>query len=88
MVLSGCTVGDLISAPYVPRTGTVLQFGSDDDDEVVLGISGELDIPPARLTCVVPAFQEAVTLLADTGTEFTASLALQADLGASLLSPM
>ncbi len=52
------------------------------------GISGELDIPPARLTCVVPAFQEAVTLLADAGTEFTASLALQADLGASLLSPM
>lgn len=52
------------------------------------GFSGDLDIAIGRLPCVLPAFEEAADTLASISTEFTASLALQADLGASILNPM
>jgi len=52
------------------------------------GFSGELEIAVGRLPCVLPAFQEAGQLMGEITGEFGASVALQADLGASLLSPM
>ncbi len=52
------------------------------------GFGGDLEIAVGRLPCVLPAFQEAGESMAKITTEFTASLALQADLGASILSPM
>ncbi|MBC8074006.1 MAG: hypothetical protein IAG13_37145 [Deltaproteobacteria bacterium] len=52
------------------------------------GFSGELDIALGRLPCVLPAFEESVNVLGDVATEFSGSIALQADLGASLLNPM
>lgn len=52
------------------------------------GVSGDLDIAAGRIPCIIPAFQEAGEILADVSTEFTASLALQAQFGASILNPM
>lgn len=55
---------------------------------VSAGFSGELDIAVGRLPCVLPAFEEAVTLMAGIAGEFGGSFALQAEFGASLLNPM
>ena len=49
---------------------------------VSVGISGELDIPAGRLPCVIPAFEDAGTALADIGTGFTGTVAAQADFAA------
>ncbi len=46
---------------------------------VDVGISGELDIPAGRLPCVIPAFQEAASALADAGGSVGVTVAAQAE---------
>ena len=54
---------------------------------VSAGLSGEFEIAPGRIDCVLPAIQEAVAIVADIGGEFTASLQAQASFSAFLLNP-
>lgn len=44
---------------------------------VSAGLSGEFDIAPGRIDCVLPALEEAVTIVGEIGTEFTASVGAQ-----------
>jgi modification target Cys-rich repeat protein len=52
------------------------------------GLSGEFDIAPGRIDCVIPALEESVEILGSASGEFGASVALQVDLVATILSPM
>jgi len=52
------------------------------------GISGEFDVPPGRIQCVIPAFEESLDILGSATTEFGGSIALQADLFVTLTNPM
>lgn len=54
---------------------------------VSAGLSGEFEIAPGRIDCVIPAIQEAVSVVGEIGTEFTASLSAQASFTAFLLNP-
>jgi hypothetical protein len=49
------------------------------------GASGDIAIPPGRIACVVPAFQEAGRALAAIGAEGSATVSAQAELTAFLL---
>ncbi len=55
---------------------------------VSAGLSGEFEIAPGRIDCVIPAITEAVSVVGEIGTEFTASLQAQASFSAFLLNPM
>jgi hypothetical protein len=46
---------------------------------VSAGVSGEFDIPAGRLPCVIPALQEAVSVLASAGTDLGVVISAQAD---------
>lgn len=54
---------------------------------VSAGLSGEFEIAPGRIDCVLPAIREAVDIVGEIGTEFTASLQAQASFSAFLLNP-
>lgn len=51
------------------------------------GVKGEFDIPAGRLPCVIPALEEAVTILGEAGGEFTASIQLQAQFVGTITNP-
>ncbi|MEX1365681.1 MAG: hypothetical protein AB1Z98_21315, partial [Nannocystaceae bacterium] len=54
---------------------------------VSAGLSGDLDIAPGRIGCVIPAVTEAVDIVAEIGTEFTASVQAQVAFSSFLLNP-
>lgn len=82
-LISGQVNGELVFDPP-----PVLNIANQIEGLISAGFSGELDIAVGRLPCVLPAFEEAATIMGDITTEFTASVALQAEFGASLLNPM
>ncbi|MCA9653142.1 MAG: hypothetical protein KC501_24730 [Myxococcales bacterium] len=55
---------------------------------VSAGLSGEFNIAPGRIDCVLPAIQEAVSIVGEIGGEFTASIQAQASFTAFLLQPL
>ncbi len=54
---------------------------------VSAGLSGEFEIAPGRIDCVLPAIEEAVSIVGEIGTEFTASVSAQASFAAFLVNP-
>lgn len=52
---------------------------------VSAGLSGDIDIPAGRVTCVIPAFEAAGTALVSIGAEGSATLQAQAEFSAFLL---
>ncbi len=65
----------------------VVNLAGQIEGLISAGVKGEFDIPAGKLPCVVPALEEAVTILGEAGGEFTASIALQADLVATITNP-
>jgi hypothetical protein len=51
------------------------------------GLSGEFEIAPGRIDCVLPAIQEAVSIVGEIGGEFTTSVQAQASFAAFIVSP-
>jgi hypothetical protein len=54
---------------------------------VSAGLSGEFDIPPGRIECVIPALREAVEIMGGIATEAGASVSAQVEFSAFLLNP-
>ncbi|MEX1363270.1 MAG: hypothetical protein AB1Z98_09100, partial [Nannocystaceae bacterium] len=54
---------------------------------VSAGLSGEFSIAPGRIDCVLPAIREAVEIVGEIGTEFTASVDAQLTFTSFLLNP-
>jgi len=54
---------------------------------VSAGLSGEFEIAPGRIDCVLPAIEEAVTIVGEISTDFTASVAAQASFAAFIANP-
>lgn len=54
---------------------------------VSAGLSGEFEIAPGRIDCVLPAIEEAVDIVAEIGGEFSASVSAQASFAAFLVNP-
>lgn len=82
-LLTGEVNGEVVFNP-----SPIVNVAGQIEGLISAGFSGELDIAVGRLPCVLPAFQEAGSLMGEITAEFGASVALQADLGASLLNPM
>lgn len=51
------------------------------------GLSGEFDIPPGRIDCVIPALREAVEIMGGIAAEGGATLSAQVEFSAFLLNP-
>jgi hypothetical protein len=51
------------------------------------GISGDLNIPVGRIDCVIPAFGEAITVLADVGADLQFTATASVDLFAFVANP-
>lgn len=51
------------------------------------GLSGDFDIPPGRIDCVIPAFQEALSALGDIGATGSATLSVHLDFFAFATNP-
>jgi hypothetical protein len=49
------------------------------------GVSGDIDVPPGRIACVIPAFEEAGRALVSIGVEGSATVRAQAEFSAFLL---
>jgi len=82
-LFSGEVNGEVVFDP-----SPILNIAGEIQGLISAGFSGELDIAIGRLPCVLPAFQEAGSIMGEITSEFGASVALQADFGASLLNPM
>jgi hypothetical protein len=54
---------------------------------VSAGLSGEFEIAPGRIDCVIPAIEEAVSVVGEIGGEFTTSVSAQASFAAFLVNP-
>jgi hypothetical protein len=81
-LLTGEVNGEVVfdPAPFV-RVQTQFQ------GLVSAGLSGEFEIAPGRIDCVLPAIEEAVDIVGEIGGEFTASVSAQAKFAAFIVSP-
>jgi modification target Cys-rich repeat protein len=82
-LITGSFEGEVIFEP-----APVINLGAQIQLLIDAGIKGEFDVPAGKLTCVVPALEEAIAILGDASTEFTGSIAVQAQFVATISNPM
>lgn len=77
-----------VNGEVVFNPSPIVNIAGEIQGLISAGFSGELDIAVGRLPCVLPAFEEAATIMGRITSEFGGSVALQAEFGAALLNPM
>ncbi|MCA9650832.1 MAG: hypothetical protein H6712_09660 [Myxococcales bacterium] len=81
-LINGEVNGEVVFSP-----APFVRIQSEFQGLIDAGVSGDLDIAAGRLPCVIPAVREAVDIMAEIGTDFTASVNAQFAFTSFLLNP-
>jgi hypothetical protein len=75
-------INGTVDGEVVFEVSPLQQLTASIEALISAGFDGEIEIPPGRLPCVLPAFEDSVTALGDIATDFGGTISAQADFAA------